>query len=60
MSSAFSLTFAASKGEQVPESLSGAAKDVPVLVVGGNEVPLTFTLSATVAGEESLELRAIS
>jgi len=60
MSSAFSLAFAASKGEQAPESFAGAPKDIPVIVAGGDEATLTFTLSATVAGEEPLELRAIS
>ncbi len=64
MSSAFSLAFAAGKdGAQAPESFEGGVKDIPIMTPGAaghEQLPLAFTVSATLAGEEMLELKAIS
>ena len=62
MSSVFSLAFATNKeGDQEPTSFAGGSVDKLELVAGEEEAfGLTLTTSATLDGEESLELKGIS
>jgi alpha-tubulin suppressor-like RCC1 family protein len=60
MSSSFSLTFAAPKGVQVPESFEDGLKDTPHIFGGSGELQVSLTMSDTLTGEESLELRGLS
>ncbi|MGO9490268.1 MAG: IPT/TIG domain-containing protein [Solirubrobacteraceae bacterium] len=61
MASVFSLAFATNKeGEQEPTSFAGGSPDRLELIVGKEELGLTLTASATLDGEEPLELKAIS
>ena len=62
MSSVFSLAFATNKeGDQEPTSFAGGSVNKLALVAGEEEAfGLTLTTSATLDGEESLELKGIS
>ena len=58
MGSSLALAFAASKTHaQSPESFAGGGKQVPLLIIGKEQYPLILTTSATLAGEEQLELK---
>jgi hypothetical protein len=62
MSSVFSLAFATNKeGDQEPTSFAGGSVDKLELIAGNEpQFALTLTTSASLDGEESLELKGIS
>ncbi len=60
MSASFALKFKAVRGRQRPEGFEGALQDTLTLLVEGHQEQAGLTVSDSLAGEEPLEIKAIS